>query len=122
MRRAVALADGWSPFAAPAALASATRTAAIDSVGALGARLSELRTLCDEVGRDELPTVCFTPFSLAGLLSDPDGPLDALVDEVAQLVELGVGWITLEVPGGSRSAVLDRAARVAGSLGLGRTG
>ena len=122
MRRAVTLGDGWSPFAAPPALATATRTASIDSVGTLGQRLAELRTLCDEAGRDELPTVCFTPFSLAGLLSDPDGPLDALVDEVAQLVELGVGWITLEVPGGSRSAVLDRAARVAGALGLGRAG
>jgi len=121
MRRAVHHGNGWSPFAAPAALASATRTAAIDSLDALAARLLELRATCEEEGRAELPTVCFTPFSLAGLLSDPDGPLDALVDEVAQLVELGVGWITLEVPGGSRSAVLDRAARVAGVLGLGRT-
>lgn len=122
MRRAVALGDGWSPFAAPAALASATRTTAIDSLDALSARLAELRTLCDEAGRTELPTVCFTPFALAGLLADPDGPLGALEDEVARLVELGVGWITLEVPGGSRAAVLDRAARVAGALGLGRTG
>lgn len=122
MRRAVRLGDGWSPFAAPAELATATRTSAIDSVDALSARLSELRNVCDEAGRTDLPTVCFTPFSLSGLLSDPDGPLDALVDEVAQLVELGVGWITLEVPGGSRSAVLDRAARVAGVLGLGRAG
>ena len=122
MRRAVALADGWSPFAAPDALATATRTTPIATVDALGVRLGELRSMCDDVGRAELPTVCFTPFSLAGLLADPDGPLDALGDEVAQLGELGVQWITLEVPGGSRSAVLDRSARVAEALGLGRAG
>lgn len=122
MRRAVAHGDGWSPFAAPDGLASATRTASISSVEELGARLVALREMCDEAGRADLPTVCFTPFALAGLLSDPDGPLDQLAAEVAQLVELGVGWITLEVPGGSRSTVLDRAAHVAAALGLGRVG
>ena len=108
--------------AAPAALASVTRTAALDSGAALGDRLAELRSLCDEAGRVDLPTVCFTPFALAGLLEDPDGPLDGLADEVAELADLGVGWITLEVPGGTRSTVLDRAARVADALGLGRAG
>jgi probable F420-dependent oxidoreductase len=120
MRRAVTLADGWSPFAAPAPLASATRTAPIDSLDALGLRLAELQAMSDEAGRAVPPTVCFTPFSLSGLLAEPDGPLHALADEVAQLAELGVGWITLEIPGGSRTAVLDRAARVAEAVGLGR--
>ncbi|MFM7068703.1 MAG: TIGR03619 family F420-dependent LLM class oxidoreductase, partial [Actinomycetes bacterium] len=99
MRRAVRFGDAWAPFAASEATASATRTAALQTVADLGARIERLREMSEAAGRTSRPDVCFTPFALRRFLSDPDGPLDELVDEVDALADLGVRWITLEVPG-----------------------
>jgi hypothetical protein len=63
--------------------------------------------------------VCFVPFSLPGYLADPEGGLGRLADEVAELHELGVEWVSLMVPGTTRNQVIDHAGALAGELGLG---
>ena len=59
------------------------------------------------------------PFSLPAYLEDPDAGLAPLCDEVAELAEMGVDWVSLMVPGTTRNAVIDHAGALAEELGLG---
>lgn len=118
MRRAVDHAQGWSPFPTPAGVESAVRTSAIADLDQLRVALGRARERCDAIGRTEPLTICFVPFSLQGYLQDPVGGLDALVDEVATLVSMGVDWVALSVPGLVRSEIIDRAAALAAALDL----
>lgn len=119
MRRAVRHGQGWSPFPARGATARAVGTAEIADVGALATRLGLLDDLRAEAGRVEPLTTCFVPFGLPDYLADPDGRLGALCDEVAELSDLGVDWVSLMVPGATRNEVIDRAGELAAALGLG---
>ncbi|MBS1837001.1 MAG: TIGR03619 family F420-dependent LLM class oxidoreductase, partial [Actinobacteria bacterium] len=118
MRRAVTLAQGWSPFPTPAGMESAVRTAAIADLDTLRRRLVDCRELCDAVGRTDPLTTCFVPFSLAEYLEDPDRGVDPLVEEVSQLSSMGVDWVALSVPGTTRREVLERSAALADRLGI----
>jgi probable F420-dependent oxidoreductase len=109
LRRAVTLAQGWSPLPTPDGLERAVRTTAIRSHADLAARLAQARELCESTGRTEPLTICFAPFSLGGYLRDPVGGLAPLAEEVRALAELGVDWVTLTVPGLTRREVIDRA-------------
>jgi hypothetical protein len=62
--------------------------------------------------------VAFGPYATWRYLEDPDGGLDELVDEVAALADLGVGWTCLSVPGAGRAEVVERATDLAEALGL----
>jgi len=117
LRRAVRHAQGWSPFPTPAGLSDALRTAAIRDLGDLRLRLDRLRHECEVVGRSDRPTTCFVPFTLPGYLDDPVAGLPPLIDEVAELDELGVDWVALMVPGSERTEVLDAAGSLASALG-----
>lgn len=119
MRRAVRSAQGWSPFPTPEGAGGALRTAVIDDLGALSDRLDRLAELVEEQGRVEPLTICFTPFSLPAYLADPVGGLEPLAQEVEQLAEMGVDWISLMVPGPTRSAVAESASALADRLALG---
>ena len=113
MRRAVRLGQGWSPFPTPGGLESATRTAAIPDLDSLLARLGRLGQICEQEGRDEQPTVCFTPFSSNDYLADPEGSLDEMRRECEQLWKAGVDWLALSVPGNDRAEVLANAESLA---------
>lgn len=117
IRRAVLHGQGWCPFPTPGDVGGALRTASICDLGDLRRRLERLERECDEAGRSDRPTTCFVPFTLADYLDDPVGGLAPLVDEVAELDELGVDWVALMAPGEGRSEVLDRAAALAAALG-----
>jgi probable F420-dependent oxidoreductase len=119
MRRAVRLGQGWSPFPTSPGVAAATRTAEIADLDALGRRIAALHELCEQEGRRSPLSVCFVPFSLPGYLADPVAGLARLADEVAELHELGVEWVSLMVPGTTRNQVIDHAGALAGELGLG---
>jgi probable F420-dependent oxidoreductase len=119
MRRAVRSAQGWSPFPTPEGAAGALRTAVIDDLGALSDRLRRLAELVEEHGRVEPLTTCFTPFSLPDYLADPVGGLEPMAQEVEQLADMGVDWISLMVPGETRSAVAESASALADRLALG---
>jgi probable F420-dependent oxidoreductase len=85
MRRAVELADGWSPFPNPAAAARATKTPAITDVDALAARLDAAREHARAVGRTAPLDVCFAPFRHD--------------DDPADLAALGVTWLAVQFDG-----------------------
>lgn len=119
MRRAVRFGQGWSPFPAIGAAATATRSPELADHEALRERMARLEQLRKQHGRSEPLSVCFVPFSLPGYLADPDGGLAPLVDEVDRLDELGVDWVALMVPGVVRNEVIDRAGALGAALGLG---
>lgn len=116
MRRAVLHGQGWSPFPTPGGLDRATRTASIGSLDELGERLDLFGALCEEHDRTERPTVCFSPFALGDYVANPDDALPRLADECEELFSMGVDWVTLAVPGTSRSEVLERADALAAAL------
>jgi probable F420-dependent oxidoreductase len=110
LRRAAKHAQGWSPFPLPAALGRRTRTAAIESIDDLAARIRELRERALEAGRSEPLDVNFVPFGLGmGQKELPDP--DAFCEQVLRLDEVGVSWLSVGVPGASRAACCENAAR-----------
>lgn len=118
MRRAVTLAQGWSPMPTPAGSGRGLKTAEIVDHLALKQRLSEATELCESVQRPSPLTICFVPFGMGAYMSDPRGRRGMLTDEINELFEIGVDWFPLMVPGNSRSELLDNAAALADSLGL----
>lgn len=118
MRRAVTSGEGWSPFPTPGGLERATRTASIASTEDLRQRLDHLDGMCEELGRANRPTVCFSPFSMGDYLVAPQSGLEPLVREVRELGELGVDWLCLTVPGDTRPEVLELAGQLAEALEL----
>ncbi len=117
LRRAVEHAQGWSPFPLPAELHRSsgpfgrrTRTAAIESIEDLAARIRELRDGALEAGRGEPLDVNFVPFGLGmnpRALPDADG----FCEQALRLEEIGVSWLSVGVPGASRAAYCENAAR-----------
>jgi len=118
MRRAVTMAQGWSPFPTPGGMERAVRTSAIADLDDLRVALSRAREMCDEVGRRTPLTICFVPFSAADYLADPDANVERVVDEVSELEGIGVDWVALAVPGDTRREVIERSAVLAQRLGL----
>jgi probable F420-dependent oxidoreductase len=110
MRRVAELADGWIPMPttgmSESAVASRLKTASIDTTAALAGRIVELRQMFADAGRDDTPTVAFTPPSL--LMTRDTGPVTAaqLVDEAGQLAAAGVSQLTLSFPGRTRRDLL----------------
>ncbi|MFN8051199.1 MAG: TIGR03619 family F420-dependent LLM class oxidoreductase [Acidimicrobiales bacterium] len=113
MTRAVTGADGWLPFATPAGMSGAVRTAEIATLDDLAARLDLLDRLCEEHGRAERPTICFTPIST---WAEPE----RLLDEVGRLGELGVDWVSVTIPDdgtGTRASWMDAVSALSSALG-----
>lgn len=117
MRRAAAHAQGWCPFPTPMGV-TGLRTAEIADIDALKGRMSTFREVCEEHGRAEPLTVCFVPFSLQKYLEDPGSGLAPMLEEIAELSEMGVDWVALMVPGSSRAEVRARAEELSHALAL----
>jgi len=115
IRRAVHHAQGWSPFPQAAKHASVTRTAAIESVSDLAARIGYLREYAASVGRREPLDVNFVPFGYAMGSRRALDPV-ALRAQVAELEAIGVTWLTLALPGSSRGEVHAALGRLADAL------
>lgn len=116
MTRAVTSADGWLPFATPPGMSGAVRTAEISSVADLRRRIDLLDELCERHGRPHRPTICFTPVAS---WAEPA----ALVDEVGELGELGVDWVSLTLTSPAdrpptRSAWMASVDEVSAAFGL----
>ncbi|WP_333890310.1 LLM class F420-dependent oxidoreductase [Mycolicibacterium gadium] len=99
-RRVVEYADGWCPFAAADALASFTKTAAMDAEAGLVAGLDDLRRRCDTAERD-FASLDITFNGLPGTPGTPSFVADAYLREVDRLSRLGVTALSLTVPGDS---------------------
>ena len=117
MRRAIRFGQAWSPFPTPADTRG-LRTVAIHDLSTLRERLSRCAELCEEAGRTEPLSICFSPFSGAGYRQEPSTGLAPMVEEIGQLAELGVHWVSLAVPGTTRAEVRERAAELSEALGL----
>jgi probable F420-dependent oxidoreductase len=109
-RRAARHAQGWSPFPAPEALGRRTRTAALESVEELAARIGELRGFAEELGRREPLDVNFVPFGLGMSPRELPDP-DAFCEQALRLAGIGVTWLSVAIPCPSRAAYCENAAR-----------
>ncbi len=93
IRRAVEHCQGWMPFPAPARMASRTRTAPIESVDDLAARIAYLKEHAAAVGRNEPLDVAFVT-GLSGYYGQPGFELSRLLDDLSALADAGVTWGT----------------------------
>jgi probable F420-dependent oxidoreductase len=109
MRRVAELADGWVPMPttgmAESAVSARLKTASIDSVAVLTERITELRSMWAEAGREGVPTIAFTPPSLMMTRGSAPSPAQ-FVDEAGQLSEAGVSLLTIGLPGRTRPELL----------------
>lgn len=118
MRRSIQFAQGWSPMPTPVGSGRGLKTTEITSLDDLARRLVDATAMIERYERSEPLMICFVPFSLGAYMADPATGLDALVAEAAMLREMGVDWLALNVPGTSRSEVLENASDLAEALGL----
>jgi probable F420-dependent oxidoreductase len=101
IRRAVERGQGWLPFPNPQAASRALKTPKLESVADLQERLDYAHEHARAVGRTEPLDVCCALFSRSlGRSAD----VGAQRDELAQLEELGVGWVTVGFAADSRAA------------------
>jgi probable F420-dependent oxidoreductase len=107
-RRRVALkGDGWCPFAAPAALARAAGTAALESLDRLADGITYLRRRVDDAGRDwSTIDVVFSNIDGGDPAAD-DFNADAYLTALNELADLGVTWVQLGLPGDSLTHALE---------------
>jgi probable F420-dependent oxidoreductase len=117
-RRVVEHGDGWCPFPAPAVLAQTARTAAMDSLEALGAALDDLKRRCDTADRD--PSTLDVTFTNArgGSPADDSFNADEFLTGVEELAALGVTWTQVQLPGDSLAHALEAIERF-GTLVIG---
>jgi probable F420-dependent oxidoreductase len=85
--------DGWTPFENTAARAPSSRTAAIETLEQLRARIGLLRRLEDEAGRPNRLEVCFVRPRSAWYLQPPE----QVHQELAELAAMGVTWLAVQL-------------------------
>jgi probable F420-dependent oxidoreductase len=102
IRRAVLHGDGWIPFPTRGIRPDRVRTAAIESLEDLAPRIAYAREFAAEVGREAPLDICFVPFGLS--MQRPEG-VDALRfrETVARYAEMGITWLSLALPGDTRT-------------------
>jgi probable F420-dependent oxidoreductase len=105
IRRAVELADGWSPFPNPARVAARTHTAALETSEELGRSMAYAREYAKSIGRVDPLTIVFIP---EGLSMGGGEPVDAdrVRASIGELEAMGVEWVTVALPGDTRDAQL----------------
>lgn len=110
IRRAVELADGWSPFPTTQQAAERTRTAALATPADLARELAYAAEHAERVGRTEPLTVAFVP---GGLLMTTDQGFDApaVLASIEELAAVGVSWVTVALPGDTRAKQLAAVER-----------
>jgi probable F420-dependent oxidoreductase len=109
MRRAVELADGWTPMLARRGLSARVLTRPIGSVDDLAARIAEARAHAAAVGRTAPLEIAFNPQGAMGGGDARDaGP--RLVEHAAELSAAGVTFLNAGVPGDSLVEIVDAIA------------
>jgi len=110
IRRAAEFGDAWLPFPTPKPMAERVRTAVVASVADLRERIAYLRACEKEFGRAKPLDIAFVPF---GIRTSSHRPLDLAKfdDTCAELAELGVTWLTIAPPHGTRAEYCDWVRR-----------
>ena len=110
IRRAVDQCQGWTPFPTSSAI-TAARTASIDSIDLLAGRIDYLHEYAAQSGRTEPMDICFG--SVLPAESNDSATHASRRQEVKALGDIGVTWVTVAVPGASRTDYLDHVRRFA---------
>jgi probable F420-dependent oxidoreductase len=112
VRRAVDLGNGWSPFpSGPAKVAKITRTASLASTDDLRVALDYGWEYAESVGRTAPLDVVFMPVGLAMLDHGKRFEADPLLEEIAELVDVGVTGLSVILDADSRAELADEMAR-----------
>jgi probable F420-dependent oxidoreductase len=112
IRRAVELADGWSPFpSGPPKAAKFTRTTSLMTPEDLGAAVGYANEHADAVGRTAPLDVIFMPVGLTMLGNGTRFEGKAVLDEVGQLVDAGMTGFSVNLDARSRADLADEMAR-----------
>jgi len=103
IRRAVEMADGWSPFPNPARVATRTRTPALQTTSDLAESVAYARGYADTIGRADPLSVVFIP---DGLSMGAEGEVDEdrVLASIRELEAIGVDWVSVALPGDTRDA------------------
>jgi probable F420-dependent oxidoreductase len=110
-RRVAKHGDGWCPFPAPAGLAQAVGTTAMDTPETLAAGISDLRACLEAQGRDaEAIDIVFTNTE-GGSPARNDFNAEAHLESLEELAALGVTWVQVSMPGDSLGHVLETIGR-----------
>lgn len=110
IRRAVELADGWSPFPVPPRAAARTRTTPLVTPADVAERLAWAAEHARSVGRVEPLDVAFIPTGLS-MRDGRETDAAEVIRSCTELAAVGVGWVTVAFPGDSRQAQLEAIAR-----------
>jgi probable F420-dependent oxidoreductase len=110
IRRAVDLADGWTPMPNPRALGARRRSAHLETVEELAALLAyadEYRVATEHAGHFEVSVM---PMGVPGP-GVPGYEVARFVDHVSELASLGIDGIVLMFPARSRDELVDAFAQ-----------
>jgi probable F420-dependent oxidoreductase len=110
IRRAVEHGQGWSPFPLPQEHAARVRTSSIETIEDLAAGIERLNETAIACGRNETLDVNFVPFG-HGMNSQKPIVRADFCEQVDALEGIGVTWLSLGLPGASRSAYLESIAK-----------
>lgn len=106
MRRTAQYADGWMPMPLPQKFASRVRSTPLENMEDLAAAINKLRELEQKYEREQSADICMIPFGM-GMVSADKWDANAILDQCAELKALGVSWINISAPCGSRAEYLD---------------
>jgi probable F420-dependent oxidoreductase len=109
MRRAVELADGWTPMLARRGLSARVLTRPIGSVDDLAARIAEAHAHAAAIGRTAPFEIAFNPEGAMGAGNAREAGA-RLVEHAAELAAAGVTFLNAGVAGGSLAEIVDGIA------------
>ena len=106
IRRAVELADGWSPMPNPAKFSKRRHSPPLETIDDLRAGIDYARAHADSIGRDLSHgfDVAFMPMGL-DMFSYDVPPVDAVEQSARELRDAGVTYLISGVPGDTRAEV-----------------
>ncbi len=110
-RRVARYGNGWSPFPAPAQLATTAKTPVLETVQDLAVMLDELWQFLDDAGRDRAEIDVKFGTSAGGDPASDRFDADARLEALAELADLGVTWCGAGVPGDSLPRALENLER-----------
>ena len=112
IRRAVELADGWSPFpSGPPKAAARIRTTSLMTPDDLRAAVAYANEHAESVGRKEPLDVIFMPVGLTMLNHGHRFESEPILEEIAALVDAGMIGFSVNLDADSRAELADEMAR-----------
>jgi probable F420-dependent oxidoreductase len=105
VQRAAKWGDGWSPFFTAPTLSPNNRALAIQSVEQLAEKIRVLAGLRAKMGKSDPFDICIGPRVPIKTMERLEA--ERYIEAVGRLVEIGVNWITTDLPHPNRAAYLE---------------